>query len=141
MLAELGKVGMANMLDYMKIDESGSPVVDFSKLTRAQAAAIQEITIDDAGGGEGDGKCEAVRRTRIKLWDKLRGLELIGRNLKMFNESSKDDSFRELNITLNIGAGRELPGGRVPVVLDVPSAPALLTENNSPTENDTDEES
>ena len=85
-LGELSHIGRSNMLDYMKIDASGEPVVDFSKLTREQAAAISEITVDEAGGGAGDGVRERVKRVRVKLWDKLKGLELVGKHLKLFTE-------------------------------------------------------
>src|SRR5271170_8260392 len=44
---ELGRIGFANMMDYMKIGPSGDPVLDFSNLTREQAAALTEVTVDD----------------------------------------------------------------------------------------------
>lgn len=83
-LRELALMGFANMYDYMQVQPDGTARVDLSKLTREQAAAIQEITVDDVGGGSGDGKREAVRRTRLKLLDKIRALEHIGRHLKLF---------------------------------------------------------
>lgn len=103
-LGELSHIGRSNMLDYMKIDEKGDPVVDFSKLTREQAAAISEITVDDAGGGAGDGERKRVRRVRLKLWDKLKGLELVGKHLKLFTEKielSVDDE-----LLARLAAGR-----------------------------------
>ncbi len=84
-LGELAKMGFANMLDYMRVDEDGEFVVDFSKLTREQAAAIQEYTVD-ATGGTGDGERKVVMRTRFKLADKARSLELLGQHLKLFTE-------------------------------------------------------
>ena len=43
---ELGSIGFANMKDYMRIGPSGDPVLDFSNLTREQAAALTEVTVD-----------------------------------------------------------------------------------------------
>ena len=103
-LGELSTVARSNMLDYMKI-ENGEAVVDFSKLTREQAAAIAEITVDEAGGGGGDGVRERVQRTRLKLWDKLKGLELVGKHLKLFTEKielSGDEDLLE-----RLAAGRK----------------------------------
>ena len=46
---ELGRIGFSNMMDYMRVGPSGDPVLDFSKLTREQAAALTEVTVTDAG--------------------------------------------------------------------------------------------
>ena len=105
-LGELSHIGSSNMLDYMKIDASGEPVVDFSKLTREQAAAISEITVDDAGGGAGDGVRQRVKRVRLKLWDKLKGLELAGKHLKLFTEKIELSGDEELLDRLAAGRRR-----------------------------------
>ena len=89
-LAELSKLGFSNMLDYMRVDEDGAFVLDFSKLTREQAAAIQEYTVD-ATGGTGDGERRLVMRTRFKLADKNRSLELLGKHLKLFADRLEVD--------------------------------------------------
>src|SRR5690242_10610123 len=41
-LGELAKIGFANMQDYMRPGADGDPLLDFSALTRDQAAALQE---------------------------------------------------------------------------------------------------
>jgi phage terminase small subunit len=86
-LRELALMGFANMLDYIAVQEDGMVAVDLSKITRAQAAAIQEITTEEYTV-EGDDKKEAkvVTKTRFKLADKLRCLELLGKYLKLFTE-------------------------------------------------------
>ena len=33
---ELGRIGFANMMDFLRVGPSGDPVLDFSKLTRQQ---------------------------------------------------------------------------------------------------------
>jgi phage terminase small subunit len=83
---ELARMAFTNMLDYVQITDKGEAFVDLSKLTREQAAAIQEITVDEAAGGVGDGRRERVQRTRFKLADKRGALELLGRHLGMFND-------------------------------------------------------
>lgn len=51
---ELGRIGFANMMDYMKIDPAtGDPRLDWSDLTREQAAALTDVTVDDYIDGRG----------------------------------------------------------------------------------------
>jgi len=69
-LQELARIAFANMMDYMTIQE-GDAYVDLSKVTREQAAAIQEITSETyIDGYEGKGEEEkpiVVKRTKFKL--------------------------------------------------------------------------
>lgn len=82
-LAELAKIGFANMADYMKASSEGDPYLDFRDLTRDQAAALSEVTVEDFTEGRGEDK-RAVRRVKFKLHDKKGALVDIGRELGMF---------------------------------------------------------
>ena len=84
-LSELSSMGFSNMLDYIKTTEEGSAYVDLSNLTREQAAAIPEITVDEYVEGKGK-HARKVKRTKLKLVDKIRSLELLGKHLKLFTE-------------------------------------------------------
>ena len=82
-LEELAKIGFANMEDYIKVTEDGDPFVDLSSMTRAQAAAISEVTVDDLTEGRGEDSRQ-VRRVRVKFHDKKSALVDIGKHLGMF---------------------------------------------------------
>jgi phage terminase small subunit len=85
-LEELSRIAFSNMADYMEIDETGKPVgLDLRKLTRDQAACIQEIS-EDSTGGSGDGERRLIIRRKFKLADKLKANELLCRHLGMFND-------------------------------------------------------
>lgn len=84
-LNELAKIGFSNMLDYVNVNDGGDPVPDFSKLTRDQAAAISEVTIEEYTEGRGD-DAERVKRTKFKLSDKRAALVDMGRHLGMFKD-------------------------------------------------------
>jgi phage terminase small subunit len=76
----------ANMADYMRADPiSGDPYFDFSRLTRDQTAALQEVTVDSYVEGRGD-DARKVKRVRFKLADKRAALVDIGRHLGMFTD-------------------------------------------------------
>jgi phage terminase small subunit len=86
---ELACIGFANMLDYVTVDDAGDMRPSFRGLTRDQAAAIQEVTVEEYRDGRGvDAK--RVRRTRIKLADKKGALELLARRLSMFRDDADE---------------------------------------------------
>jgi phage terminase small subunit len=87
-LRELAKLGFANMLDYMRPSlVDGSPTLDFSNITRDQAAALAEVTVEEFMDGKGD-SARPVRRTKFKLADKRGALVDIGKHIGMFVDRS-----------------------------------------------------
>jgi phage terminase small subunit len=82
-VAELAKLGFANMADYMRGHPDGDPYLDFSSLTRDQAAALQEVTVDryTEGGGE---DAREVKRVKFRLADKRAALVDLGKHLGIF---------------------------------------------------------
>lgn len=84
-LAELALIGFANMADYLRVTGEGDPFVDLSAMTREQAAAISEVTVEDFKDGRGE-DARDVRRVKFKLADKKGALVDIGRHLGMFKE-------------------------------------------------------
>lgn len=84
-LEELAKIGFANMLDYVKTQPDGDAYVDLSKLTRDQAAAIQEVVVEEYKEGRGE-DARDVKRVKFKLADKKGALVDIGKHLGMFIE-------------------------------------------------------
>ena len=82
---ELGRIGFANMMDYMRIGPSGDPTLDFSGLTREQAAALTEVTVDDYFDGRSENARE-VRKVKFKLADKRAALMDIAKLFGWFIE-------------------------------------------------------
>jgi phage terminase small subunit len=82
---ELAKIGFANMADYMRTGPDGDPYLDFSQLTRDQAAALAEVTVEDFKDGRGQ-DARDVRRIKFKLADKLGALEKLGKHMGMFRD-------------------------------------------------------
>jgi phage terminase small subunit len=95
-ISELALIGFANMLDYMTLQADGSVTVDLSNLTRDQAAAIQDITVDEYMDGRGR-DARPVKRIKFKLSDKRAALVDLGKHLGMFKELS--DSTHKVDAT------------------------------------------
>lgn len=107
-LQELALMGFSNMLDYMAVNPEGGADIDLSKLTREQAAAIQEITVDMTGGS-GDGERKLVPRMKFKLANKKDSLELLGKHLKLFVD--------RMEVSGSIGLADAIAAGRARAAL------------------------
>jgi phage terminase small subunit len=84
-LEELSRLGRANMADYMRVGPDGDPVLNFAALTRDQAAALVEVTVEDFLDSRGE-DARQVRRVKFKLADKRGALDLLGKYHKLFAE-------------------------------------------------------
>lgn len=82
-VAELAKLGFSNMQDYMRPTADGDPMLDFSQLTRDQAAALTEVTVESYKDGETE---KQVKRVKFRLADKRGALVDLGKHLGMFTE-------------------------------------------------------
>ncbi len=95
---ELAKIGFSNMLDYMRAGSDGDPYLDFSNLTREQAAALAEVTVEDFKDGRGE-DARAVRRIKFKLHDKKGALVDLAKMLGFMVE--KHEHSGEISLTVS----------------------------------------
>ena len=106
-LQELAKIGFSNMLDYMTITNGGDLVPDFSALTKDQAAAISEVTIEQYLEGRGE-DAQEVKKIKCKLSDKRAALVDMGRHLGMFKDKIEHDVSDPLKELLSRASGNTL---------------------------------
>jgi phage terminase small subunit len=77
-LIELSRIGRANMQDFMRATPDGDPYLDFSALTRDQAAALVEVTVEDFKEGRGP-EARDVRRVKFRLASKNDALQQLAK--------------------------------------------------------------
>lgn len=81
---ELMKVGFSNIKDFMDYGSTGEIIfTPLNELSRDQAAAISEVS--NSKKFDKDGK-ELGVDVRLKMNDKLKALEMLGRKIGMFND-------------------------------------------------------
>ena len=115
-LAEYAKLGFVNMADFIEVQRDGTAYCDLSRLTRDQAAAIQEINTEEYVEGKGEDS-RPVRKVKIKLHDKKGSLDSIARHLQMFvdrqevnvNIISQDERRERLSAIMEAARARALP--------------------------------
>lgn len=103
---ELAKIAFGNIGDYVKITEDGGAEVDLSETTRDQLAALTGIESHVYMDGGPDGV--AVKQTKIKMADKLKALEMLGRNMSIFNDKVRFDL--NVDVVSKLKAGRRRVG-------------------------------
>jgi hypothetical protein len=86
-LRALALLAFSNMQDYLDIDPDGTPRFNLAKVSRDQFAAVQKIAFGKVRGGSRGGARAAVRRTHLKLYDKGRALEILGRAAGLFTDN------------------------------------------------------
>jgi phage terminase small subunit len=86
-IGELARIGFANIRDLIEIGDDGEPRVNLAAISRDEAAALQEVTVEQLQPGR-DGKVRNGTRVKIKLADKRAALVDLGKHLGLFIEPS-----------------------------------------------------
>jgi phage terminase small subunit len=81
-LAELAAIAQANVLDYLRFDAAGEPVVDLRRLDRERASAVSEVVVEEVKPATG----AARRKVRFRLHDKLGALDKLAKHFGLYRE-------------------------------------------------------
>ena len=93
-LQELQAIAMARATDYMTVRDGALEIRSTEELTPAQAAAI--ASVERSAGG-----------LKVKFYDKLKALELLGKYLGLFETRSVWQEGQETNLLQAILAATE----------------------------------
>lgn len=91
-IGELTKVAFSNVDDFVELQQDGNPIINCSKVGRDEMASLSSIEQDiyHERGASRDDKPIPIKRTKIKFHDKLKALEMLCRNLKLFKDEEID---------------------------------------------------
>lgn len=98
LLKEVGYIALSNIQDYL---DEGNIVKDITKLTREHAAAISSVKTTITYSGRGEEKEQHVA-TEIKLYDKVKSNELLGKYFKLWIDQVQHSGDIELEVTRRI---------------------------------------
>ena len=87
LVERLSLVAFSGMERFVHIDADGQPIIDLSRCTPMDLSLLSEITTETFIEGKGD-DAKTVRKTKIKLNDNLRAMEMLGKHLGLFKEGS-----------------------------------------------------
>jgi phage terminase small subunit len=79
---EQARIAFSDIRDYL--DDSGT--IDLSKIDDYNSPQIQEVSEEITSGGSEGSEWSKIKR-KIKLYDKTKNLELIGKHLNMYREN------------------------------------------------------
>lgn len=100
LLQELWAIALARATDVLQVKDGALDIKDTGSLTKAQSAAI--ASLERGTGG-----------VKVKFYDKLKALELLGKHLGLF-DSRPEESQRQDNL---LAAILEATRGEVPNAL------------------------
>lgn len=92
-IEELAKVGFASMRQFVRIDEDGQPQIDLTDTPDDALDALSEVSTETVLEHEGSGDARTathVRKTKIKLHDKLKALMALGEHVGAFKQGKED---------------------------------------------------
>jgi phage terminase small subunit len=105
-LNELARLGFSDIGNYFEV-KNGRVSFNLEELTRAERAAIQELTIEETAEGKGKNR-RPVTRTKLKLANKREALELLGRHLKLFEQDTAGPGVAVILVDIPRPGGRNL---------------------------------
>ena len=93
-LKEISVLAFSNIQDLFDENDCLKPI---SELTRDQAAIISALEIDELSVGQGAAKKVYGKVKKLKLWSKLKGLEMLASHFSLLKNDNMDDDDDETN--------------------------------------------
>ena len=115
-IEQLQSIAFARATDYLQVEQGVLTVADSSRLTQAQAAAIASIEKTSTG-------------IKVKFYDKLKALELLGKTLGLFEGAAAQQESNNLLEALVLATGEEVDIDDIPEVQQAAADSHQLVES------------
>jgi phage terminase small subunit len=102
-LNEYASIAFSGMSKFIRVSPDGDPIIDLSKSTPADLDLLAEATVEDFTEGRGE-DARDVRRIKIKMLDRMKALEALGKHLGMGDKSRDDTTDRLTRAIMEINA-------------------------------------
>ena len=89
-LLELARIAFGSLDDFLELYPDGTAEVTFKKSGVDERAALSQIEQDVYMEGRGD-FAQRVKKTKIRMHDKSRALDMLGKHLKLFGDGEGFD--------------------------------------------------
>lgn len=97
-LREYKRIAFTGLSKFLHINAHGDPVIDLSRCTPEDLDLLSAGTVEDFTEGRGEG-ARNVRRIKIKLMDRLKALETLGKHLGL-GEKGQGNQIDRLSLAL-----------------------------------------
>lgn len=82
-LAELGKHAFA---DIARLYDDNGNLLSMQDIPKSARVTLQSVEVDEIYSGRGESRMKIGETKKVRMTDKLKALELLGRHLKMFTD-------------------------------------------------------
>lgn len=92
---ELAKVAFASMRHFIRVDENGQPQIDLGATDNDNLDALMEVqteTVLESRGSGDEREFDTIRKTKIKLHNKLGALHELAEHTGVFAKRDKDQA-------------------------------------------------
>lgn len=104
-MKEIATVAFSNLMDYVEV-KNGQAWIDLSKCTREQAAALASFEVIELPPlkmyEDGEEVVREVLKVKIKMWDKLKALELLAKRYGLVQPDPATTINNNTQININI---------------------------------------
>jgi phage terminase small subunit len=108
-LREYECIAFNGMSKFLRISSDGDPIIDLSQCSPEDLDLLAETTLEDFTEGRGE-DARDIRRVKIKMLDRLKALEALGKHLGMANMAKTEVTDRLAQALIEISqAGSAAP--------------------------------
>lgn len=132
LMGEISNLAESNIMDFCEVTEDGTGLEpDFGRMTRAQAAAIKEVEVEQVVEKGENGERQTVRKTKIKLHSKTTAQDMLMKQKGLYAKNEGSGGNPSVTILVTVEAGGKVKEIES-VTMPPPNLPGSDGSNNQP---------